>query len=110
MSFISFSSNSFLFSLPLSANFLNSLSDREQKINIVTAPIGFIDLIRGVEYNWKDTGKKSSGVIAQEIEEYLPHLVETNDGSKSVNYSGLIAYLIEEIKELKDRVKALENK
>jgi hypothetical protein len=107
-------SNTKLYFVPstgtLNATIFNSLSDRKQKINIVTAPVGFIDAIRGVEYNWKDTGKKSSGVIAQEIEEYLPHLVETKDGSKSVNYSGLIAYLIEEIKELKDRVKALENK
>ena len=107
-------SNTKLYFVPstgtLNATIFNSLSDREQKINIVTAPVGFIDAIRGVEYDWKDTGKKSSGVIAQEIEEYLPHLVETKDGSKSVNYSGLIAYLIEEIKQLKDRVKALENK
>ena len=105
-------SNTKLYFVPstgtLNATIFNSLSDEAQKLNIITAPVGFIDLIRGVEYNWKDNGKKSAGVIAQEIERILPHLVETTDGIKSVNYSGIIAYLIEEIKDLKSRVDNLE--
>ena len=43
-----------------------------------------------------------SGVIAQELETSLPHLVSTNDeGEKAVNYSGMIPYLIEAVKDLK---------
>jgi hypothetical protein len=106
-------SNTKLYFVPstgtLNATIFNSLSDESQKINITTAPVGFIDLVRGVEFTWKDTDKKSAGVIAQEIEKILPHLVDTNDGVKSVNYSGIIAYLIEEIKQLKARVEDLEN-
>ena len=68
-----------------------------------------IDSIRGVEFTWAESGKQDSGVIAQELEKALPHLVHDNeDGMKSVNYNGLIGYLIEEIKDLKARVRELE--
>ncbi len=43
-----------------------------------------------------------TGLIAQEIEKLMPELVNTDsEGIMSVNYSGLIPYLIEAIKELK---------
>jgi hypothetical protein len=47
-------------------------------------------------------------VIAQELEEILPDLVK--DGEvKSVNYNGLIAVLIEAIKELSSEVEELKS-
>jgi hypothetical protein len=40
------------------------------------------------------------GLIAQEVEEVLPELVNTDDdGYKSVEYANLVAVLIEAIKE-----------
>lgn len=49
------------------------------------------------------------GVIAQEVEEVFPELVhEDASGYKHVNYLGLIAPLIEAVKELDARVQALE--
>ena len=51
------------------------------------------------------------GVIAQEIENVLPHAVDINSrGYKTVNYNSLIPLLIEAVKELSDRVKELEPK
>lgn len=95
----------------LNATVFNSLSDLNQKNNVVkienaTATLKQID---GVEFDWIDNGKHSAGVIAQKLEEILPFLVETNEqGIKSVNYSGLIAYLIESNKELVSRIEKLE--
>lgn len=97
----------------LNATSLNSLSDQNAKTNVVDIKnaLGTVKEMRGVEYDWIDNGKKSAGVIAQELERILPHLVDTNqDGIKSVNYAGLTAYLIESIKTLSDRVEQLENK
>lgn len=97
----------------LNATVFNSLSDASQKTDVetVTNAVQTVNLLTGVEFVWADTGKKSAGVIAQELETILPHLVETNyEGFKSVNYSGIIAYLIEANKELAARVVALENK
>ena len=85
-------------------------SDERVKDNITTAPVGLIDSLKGREWDWKESGEKGSGVVAQELEQVLPHLVhEDGDGMKSVAYNGLIAYLIEEIKDLKTQVDALKN-
>ena len=49
------------------------------------------------------------GVIAQDVERVFPELVETTlEGLKRVEYTGLIAPIIEAIKELDDRLRALE--
>lgn len=97
----------------LNATTFNSLSDASKKTNVIKIENATetLNKIEGVEYDWTDSGKHSAGVIAQKLEEILPFLVETNDnGVKSVNYSGLIAYLIESNKELAARVQALETK
>lgn len=49
------------------------------------------------------------GVIAQEVEAVFPELVHKDEqGLRSVNYAGLVAVLIESVKELDERVRALE--
>ena len=98
-----------------SATVLNSLSDERHKKNItkINNATDLIKLLDGVEFEWLDNDKKSSGLIAQWVEKILPHLVdttETKDGNemKTLNYSGLIGYLVESIKELSDRITTLE--
>jgi hypothetical protein len=94
----------------LNSTVFNSLSDISFKkdIRIIDDSLNTIRQIDGVSFKWKDTDKISYGVIAQELEKILPNLV---DGpiSKSVNYSGLIAFLINAVKELDQRVSKLEN-
>jgi hypothetical protein len=52
--------------------------------------------------------RRHIGVIAQEIEEYVPEVVDTDDhGMKSVAYGPIVALLIEAIKELDAKVEAL---
>ena len=80
-------------------------------ISEVVNCLDVINQITAVEYDWKDSGKHSSGVIAQQLENVLPYLVETNEKEeKSVNYSGLIAFLIGAVKELSEKVEQLENR
>lgn len=86
---------------------LNSLSDVNLKTNItpIVDAISIIKQINAVEFDWKDTGKHSSGVIAQQLETILPFLVDTNTkGEKSVNYNGLIGYLISAVSELSNQL------
>lgn len=86
-------------------------SDERAKDNITTAPAGLIDSLKGREWDWKESGERGSGVVAQELEQVLPHLVHTDDeGMKSVAYNGLVAYLIEELKDCRERLAALEAK
>jgi hypothetical protein len=88
-------------------------SDRRLKDNIlrIQSPLEKISKINGVTFNWNDKqktyqiGKSDVGVIAQEIEEVLPELVETRDtGYLAVKYEKLTPLLIEAIKELNQKV------
>ena len=67
-----------------------------------------------VSFKWNDKNKSNSsnvGFIAQEIEEILPILVKDGpDDYKTVNYTGLIPYLVKHIQNLEERIKILENK
>jgi hypothetical protein len=88
---------------------INSTSDIKLKENIKTVEnsLDTLTQLRGVSFDWKETGKGSYGVIAQELEEILPDLVK-NGEVKSVNYNGLIGVLIEAVKELKREVQELK--
>ena len=87
----------------------DSGSDERLKKNIETVKgaLKIIKNIRGVRFDWKESGKPSLGVIAQELEEVIPELVKGTD-NKTVTYNGLIAVLIEALKELQERVEVLE--
>ena len=71
--------------------------------------------LRGVTWEWREDAPEDArkqpgmGVIAQEVEKVFPELVTTDEqGLKKVEYEGLIAPLIEAVKELDDRVRTLE--
>ena len=86
-------------------------SDERLKSNIETVIDGLATIVssRGVTFD-KD-GSKNAGVIAQEIQKTIPEVVsEDNNGYLSVNYSGIIGYLIEAIKELKTEIDDLKSK
>ena len=97
-----------------------SSSDINLKENLVVIPnaLDKVGLITGYTYNWKsDTnydylnGKADIGVIAQDVEALgLPGITTTrDDGVKALRYERLVPILIEAVKELTARVKALES-
>lgn len=91
----------------------NMLSDiiLKSNVNVINNSISIVNQLDGVSFTWKDNGIKSYGVIAQELEKIIPELVEVNDSNiKSVNYIGIIAFLINSIKELNERLKIVESK
>jgi hypothetical protein len=86
---------------------LNSTSDESLKTNIKPLENSLDDIckLEGVSFDWKDTGTPATGFIAQQVEPIFPDLVsEDEEGLKSVNYIGLIGYLVESIKELKKQI------
>ena len=85
-----------------------AFSDKKLKENIKTLDGSKVYDMRGVSFTKKDTGKDSSGVIAQEIQKIAPELVTDNDGTLSVAYGNLTGYLIEAVKELKTEVEQLK--
>ena len=93
----------------VTATDINSTSDSNLKTNVNTIEnaLDTVNSLRGVSFDWKETGKSSYGVIAQELEKVLPELVK-NGENKSVNYNGIIGVLIEAIKELSSEVNELK--
>lgn len=68
------------------------------------------------EFDWKESGEHSYGLIAQELEEQgYPELVSTkDDGYKTVNYSAALSLIVGKlqvkIKELEKEIEILKNK
>jgi hypothetical protein len=96
-------------------------SDSRLKKNISTygGALEKVLSMRGVSFNWRNAEfpdrhyetTRQIGVIAQEVEEFIPEVVSTGpDGYKSVNYSKFSAVLIEAIKEQQKQIEALEQR
>ncbi len=92
---------------------VTAFSDVRGKENIVDldSSLEKIESLRGVRYNLKsDTGKNRIGVIAQEVIDIVPEVVDYNklEDRYSVSYMSLVPLLIEAVKELSAQVKELK--
>ena len=104
-------------SLNLTGNLIASgftlSSDYRIKTDIAALDDTFtIDNLRPVKYLQTLINKTRYGVIAHELQLYYPDLVvgdKDGEDLQYVNYTGLIAILINEIKRLKQEVLELEN-
>ncbi len=88
---------------------VTAYSDKRLKTDIKTIDnaVDIVNNLRGVTYTRKDTNEKGIGVIAQEIEDVLPQVVQ--DGEyKSVAYGNIVGVLIEAVKELKAEIEELK--
>jgi hypothetical protein len=94
----------------LSATVMTSTSDENLKENIVeiSNALNTVMRLKGVEYNWKDTGEKGMGLIAQDVEKIIPYLIAENENGKSVMYQNMIGLLVQAIKELKQEIDRLK--
>ena len=90
---------------------LTLASDARLKSNILSlgATLSKLLKIDGKRYTFKESGKESVGVLAQEIQEVFPELVKTNkEGLLSVNYQGLIPVLINAVKEQQQNLEKVQ--
>ena len=90
---------------------VTAYSDAKLKTDIHTIndALGIVGKLRGVNYKWLSNGQSDIGVIAQEVEEVIPEIVkETEDGTKTVDYSRIVSVLINAVNELKQEVDELK--
>ncbi len=92
-------------------------SDKRLKDNIknIANPLEKLEKLNGVEFDWNDKQDlykgHDIGVIAQEVEEVLPEIVDTReDGHKAVKYDRMVALLIEAVKEQQEQINELKEK
>jgi len=83
-------------------------SDQKLKENVKTLDGKKVLEMRGVSFDRIDTGKASSGVIAQEMEKVAPELVIDDGKYKGVAYGNIVGYLIEAIKDQQKQIDELK--
>ena len=83
-------------------------SDQKLKENVKTLDGKKVLEMRGVSFDRVDTGKASSGVIAQEMEKVAPELVIDDGNYKGVAYGNIVGYLIEAIKDQQKQIDELK--
>ena len=100
------------FDFPTATDSLSaSFSDIRLKDNVqtITSALDKVDQLRGVEFDWNsgpNQGRHAIGVIAQEVEEVLPEVINIQSAFgisdlRTVEYDKMMAVMIEAIKELK---------
>jgi hypothetical protein len=96
-----------------SNNSYGAISDIKLKENIFDASDKLQDLlnVKVRNFNYIGNNQKQIGVIAQELEEIFPSLidVDTKTNTKSVKYSVFVPMLIKAIQELKQEIDTLKN-
>jgi hypothetical protein len=90
-------------------------SDRKFKKNfsVLDGALEKVKKLKAYEYTRISTGKREPGLIAQEVEIVLPSAVEKRNylskGQEflSLNYNGVVALLVQAVKELEAEVRSL---
>jgi hypothetical protein len=68
-----------------------------------------VNRLRGVRFDWKETGKPSVGLIAEEVDRVIPEVVSHEGGTaKGVNYASLVGVLVEAVKEQQKELDSLK--
>jgi len=90
---------------------IQATSDIRKKSNIVAIDDVDLHSIKAYEYNLEDNKRRSTGLIAQEIEKILPTAVEADEkGFLSLDYNAIVAVLVNKVNALEARISELENK
>lgn len=91
----------------------NTSSDARLKHNIVpfTGALDLLGRLKVRSYQWKATNVREVGLIAQEVEEVIPQVVQVPKGgveNYQVDYGRLTPWVIRGVQELMDRIEELE--
>ena len=92
----------------------------KENIEVIFDALDKVKQLKGITFNYKKDGKRSTGLIAQDLQKVLPEAIyETIDADINVDpeekhlairYGNTVGLLVEAIKELEARVKELEGK
>ena len=88
-------------------------SSKRWKTNIqpIENALDKVQRLRGVTFDWKKDGKHDIGLVAEEVGQVIPEVVayESNKkDAKSVDYSRLVAVLIEAVKAQQKEIEMLK--
>jgi hypothetical protein len=90
---------------------IQTVSDIKFKVNIkpLQNSLDKVLKLQGMEYDRTDYEKHEYGLIAQQVEQVIPELVDENsEKTKLVHYQNLTAVLVEAIKEQQEQINSLK--
>lgn len=89
---------------------VNSSERYKYNINTFENALSTVCALRGVTYNRKVDDRPQIGLIAEEVYEIIPQVVELNGEGQpdSIQYDSIIGVLVEAVKELKTQISALQ--
>ena len=86
----------------------------KENIEIIPDSVEKVNSLRGVTFNYKKDGKRSTGLVAQELQKVLPEAVyETKDAAEdgedilAIRYGNVVGLLVEAIKEQQTQIDSL---
>ncbi len=101
-------------SVTANSSFYTSDARLKKEVQPILHALEKISQLQGYNYYWQDEEQDHSiqtGVIAQEVQKVFPELVRAdNNGMLSVNYVGLIPYVIQSIKEQQQQISLQKNR
>lgn len=99
----------------IKANGYLSYSTRRLKKDIepLQNSLEVIKSLQGVSYNWKQSGRKDYGFIAEDVGKVLPGIVQWEENGKdatSMDYIKIISFLVEAVKEQQGQIETLNQR
>lgn len=94
------------FASQLGQNMGGFVSDVRFKENfkIIENALGKIKRLEGQIFNFKGQDERNAGIMAQDLEKVLPESVMEIDGKKHIKVDGILALLVNALKELDEKV------
>jgi hypothetical protein len=89
----------------------NSTSDIRFKKDLekISNALSKVKQLTGYTYTLIETDTRSTGLIAQEVEEIMPESVGGDDNKKTLSYGSMMGLIVEAIKELDDKLEDIRN-
>jgi hypothetical protein len=82
----------------------------KEKVSPITDALAKVKSLTGITFTHKDTQRRGTGLIAQDVMKVLPEAVVNNEsGYLSLAYGNLVGLLVEAIKEQQDQISALQS-
>jgi len=91
-------------------NFISPSSERlKTNVLALTDSLEIVSKLKPVSFDWKIDNKHDTGLIAEQVQEILPHIVSKTDGVvQGLDYAKIVPYLIGAIHELENKIAKLE--
>lgn len=95
----------------IEATDFNSLSDVRFKTDLVKidGALGKLKQLTGYLYTLTESGKRSSGLLSQDVLKVQPESVSEKDERLMLNYDSLFGLIVESIKEMDNKLTEIQN-